>query len=165
MSSSELLDFLNAEHKRIHSRLMTTRRDDGSLVTRRIKKEDPGVGPMRLSAISVHNLMRPPDKKKIKIKGIQELVARHFNVSREDILSARRTANVMLPRHIAMYLSKLLTLRSLPEIGRRFGNRDHTTVLNAVRKITGLVTADPALAAEIELLKEMLVRTMSEHKR
>ena len=81
----------------------------------------------------------------------------HFNVSRGDILSARRTASVVRPRQIAMYLSKLLTPRSLPEIGRRFGGRDHTTVLHAVRKITGLVTTDGSLSEEIELLKRMLL--------
>jgi chromosomal replication initiator protein len=64
---------------------------------------------------------------------------------------------VVRPRQIAMYLSKLLTPRSLPEIGRRFGGRDHTTVLHAVRKITGLVTADGTLTEEIELLKRMLL--------
>ncbi|PNE09990.1 MAG: chromosomal replication initiation protein DnaA, partial [Beijerinckiaceae bacterium] len=72
-------------------------------------------------------------------------------------LSARRTASVVRPRQISMYLSKLLTPRSLPEIGRRFGGRDHTTVLHAVRKITGLVTTDATLSEEIELLKRMLL--------
>ena len=60
------------------------------------------------------------------------------------------------PRQIAMYLAKTLTLRSLPEIGRRFGGRDHTTVLHAVRKIEGLVGSDTALSDEIELLKRQL---------
>jgi chromosomal replication initiator protein len=71
-------------------------------------------------------------------------------------LSSRRTANVVRPRQIAMYLAKTLTLRSLPEIGRRFGGRDHTTVLHAVRKIEGLIGKDNALAAEIESLKSQL---------
>jgi chromosomal replication initiator protein len=61
------------------------------------------------------------------------------------------------PRQIAMYLAKVLTLRSLPEIGRLFGGRDHTTVLHAVRKIEGLVQGDKALAEEIEVLKRMLM--------
>jgi chromosomal replication initiator protein len=64
---------------------------------------------------------------------------------------------VVRPRQIAMYLAKVLTPRSLPEIGRRFGGRDHTTVLHAVRKISGLVTTEAALAEEIELLKRMLL--------
>ena len=77
-------------------------------------------------------------------------------MSRADLLSSRRTANVVRPRQVAMYLAKTLTLRSLPEIGRRFGGRDHTTVLHAVRKIENLVNTDNALAEEIELLKRQL---------
>jgi chromosomal replication initiator protein len=77
-------------------------------------------------------------------------------VSRADLLSSRRTANVVRPRQVAMYLAKILTLRSLPEIGRRFGGRDHTTVLHAVRKIETLAGNDSALADEIETLKRLL---------
>jgi chromosomal replication initiator protein len=77
-------------------------------------------------------------------------------VTRADLLSSRRTAVVVKPRQIAMYLAKTLTLRSLPEIGRRFGGRDHTTVLHAVRKIESLSHADRALNDELELLKRML---------
>jgi len=107
--------------------------------------------------LAIRDLVRTPDPKRVKIEDIQKLVASHFNVSRGDILSARRTASVVRPRQIAMYLSKLLTPRSLPEIGRRFGGRDHTTVLHAVRKITGLVTTDGTLSEEVELLKRMLL--------
>jgi len=63
---------------------------------------------------------------------------------------------VVRPRQVAMYLAKTLTLRSLPEIGRRFGGRDHTTVLHAVRKIEGLVARDTALSEEVESLKRQL---------
>jgi chromosomal replication initiator protein len=112
---------------------------------------------LETAELAIRDLVRTPDPKKIKIEDIQKLVASHFNVSRGDILSARRTASVVRPRQIAMYLSKLLTPRSLPEIGRRFGGRDHTTVLHAVRKITGLVTTDATLSEEIELLKRMLL--------
>ena len=87
----------------------------------------------------VRDLIRPQEPKRVKIEDIQRVVARQYNVSRADLLSSRRTANVVRPRQIAMYLAKTLTLRSLPEIGRRFGGRDHTTVLHAVRKIEGLV--------------------------
>ena len=73
-----------------------------------------------------------------------------------DMRSARRTANIVRPRQVAMYLAKTLTLRSLPEIGRRFGGRDHTTVLHAVRKITALVAKDVALCNEVEMLKHQL---------
>ena len=105
---------------------------------------------------AIRDLIRTHEPKKVKIEEIQRLVANHYNVSRADILSSRRTATVVRPRQIAMYLSKMLTLRSLPEIGRRFGGRDHTTVLHAVRKIDGLVTRDTSLAGEIDHLRRML---------
>lgn len=106
---------------------------------------------------AIRDLVRTRDPKRVKIEEIQKLVATHYNVTRADILSARRTANVVRPRQIAMYLSKVLTPRSLPEIGRRFGGRDHTTVLHAVRKIEALAGADGRLSEEIDLLKRMLV--------
>jgi chromosomal replication initiator protein len=107
--------------------------------------------------IAIRDLVRTREPKRVKIEEIQKLVAVHYNVSRADILSSRRTATVVRPRQIAMFLSKVLTLRSLPEIGRRFGGRDHTTVLHAVRKIEGLTGTDKALSEEIELLKRMLL--------
>jgi chromosomal replication initiator protein len=105
---------------------------------------------------ALRDLIRNREPKRVKIEDIQRIVARHYNVSRADILSARRTATVVRPRQIAMYLSKVLTLRSLPEIGRRFGGRDHTTVLHAVRKIDGLLHSDNSLAEDVDLLKRML---------
>jgi chromosomal replication initiator protein len=105
---------------------------------------------------AIRDLVRNREPKRVKIEDIQKLVASRYNVSRSDILSERRTAAVVRPRQIAMYLSKVLTLRSLPEIGRRFGGRDHTTVLHAVRKIEASLQADTALSEEIELLKRML---------
>jgi chromosomal replication initiator protein len=107
--------------------------------------------------VAIRDLVRTREPKRVKIEDIQKLVATHYNVSRADILSSRRTANVVRPRQIAMYLSKVLTLRSLPEIGRRFGGRDHTTVLHAVRKIEGLTGSDRTLQDEVELLKRMLL--------
>jgi chromosomal replication initiator protein len=111
---------------------------------------------MEMAEREVRDLIRPQEPKRIKIEEIQRIVARQYNVSRADLLSSRRTANVVRPRQVAMYLAKLLTLRSLPEIGRRFGGRDHTTVLHAVRKIENLVSNDTALAEEIEILKRQL---------
>ena len=105
---------------------------------------------------AIRDLVRLREPKRVKIEDIQKLVANHYNVSRADILSSRRTATVVRPRQIAMYLSKALTLRSLPEIGRRFGGRDHTTVLHAVRKIEALSGKEAALAEELELLKRLL---------
>jgi chromosomal replication initiator protein len=111
---------------------------------------------LEMAEHEVRDLIRPQEPKRIKIEDIQRIVARQYNVSRSDLLSSRRTANVVRPRQVAMYLAKTLTLRSLPEIGRRFGGRDHTTVLHAVRKIEGLVSKDTTLSDEVESLKRQL---------
>jgi chromosomal replication initiator protein len=111
---------------------------------------------LEMAEREVRDLIRPQEPKRVKIEDIQRIVARQYNVSRADLLSSRRTANVVRPRQVAMYLAKTLTLRSLPEIGRRFGGRDHTTVLHAVRKIENLVHNDTSLAEEIESLKRQL---------
>jgi chromosomal replication initiator protein len=106
--------------------------------------------------IAIRDLIRAHEPKRVKIDDIQKLVANHYNVSRADILSSRRTAVVVKPRQVAMFLAKTLTMRSLPEIGRRFGGRDHTTVLHAVRKIEALCANDGTLRDELDLLKRML---------
>ena len=96
-------------------------------------------------------------RKRVRIEDIQKVVARQFNVARNDLLSNRRTRQIVRPRQIAMYLSKTMTPRSLPEIGRRFGGRDHTTVLHAVRKVEELISKDHKLAQEVELLKRLIL--------
>ncbi|MBN9602779.1 MAG: chromosomal replication initiator protein DnaA [Afipia felis] len=111
---------------------------------------------LEMAEREVRDLIRPQEPRRVKIEDIQRVVARQYNVSRSDLLSSRRTANVVRPRQVAMYLAKTLTLRSLPEIGRRFGGRDHTTVLHAVRKIETLVSKDVTLSDEVELLKRQL---------
>ncbi len=111
---------------------------------------------LEMAEREMRDLIRPAEPKRVRIEDIQRVVARQYNVSRADLLSSRRTANVVRPRQVAMYLAKVLTLRSLPEIGRRFGGRDHTTVLHAVRKIENLAGSDSALAEEIESLKRQL---------
>ncbi|MCS0500977.1 chromosomal replication initiator protein DnaA [Ancylobacter mangrovi] len=111
---------------------------------------------LEMAEMAVRDLVRPSEPKRVRVEDILRIVAKHYNVTRADILSQRRTANVVKPRQIAMYLAKMLTLRSLPEIGRRFGGRDHTTVLHAVRKIEGLVGSDRAMADEIEALKRLV---------
>lgn len=96
------------------------------------------------------------EAKKIRIEEIQQVVARHYNLSKNDLLSSRRIRTIVKPRQIAMYLAKNLTPRSLPEIGRRFGGRDHTTVLHAIRKIETQVGKDNKLEKELELLKRLI---------
>jgi len=90
------------------------------------------------------------------IPKIIRAVSRLYLVTVTDLLGSRRTADVVRPRQVGMYLARTLTPRSLPEIGRRFGGRDHTTVLHAVRKIDGLLHTDNALAEDVDLLKRML---------
>jgi chromosomal replication initiator protein len=109
----------------------------------------------RIDEILGH-LIRPGEPKRIRIEEIQRIVARHYNVSKQDLLSNRRTRIIVKPRQVAMYLAKTMTPRSLPEIGRRFGGRDHTTVLHAVRKIEDLTSNDVKLAQELELLRRLI---------
>jgi chromosomal replication initiator protein len=87
------------------------------------------------------------------VADIKKCVARFFEISTMDLDSKRRTAKVVLPRQIGMYLAKTLTLRSFPDIGMRFGGRDHTTALHSFRKIEALLRSDEKLAADIETIK------------
>jgi len=95
-------------------------------------------------------------ERRVTIDEIQKRVAEHFNIRFSEMTSARRARSVARPRQVAMYLAKQLTTRSLPEIGRKFGGRDHTTVMHAVRKIEELKLSDRALAEDVELLRRML---------
>jgi len=103
----------------------------------------------------LHDLLRA-NERRVTIDEIQRKVAEHFNVKMAEMTSARRARIVARPRQVAMYLAKQLTSRSLPEIGRKFGGRDHTTVIHAVKKIEELVVGDRALAEDVELLRRML---------
>ena len=103
----------------------------------------------------LHDLLRPRERR-VTIDEIQRRVAEHFNVRLAEMTSARRARAFARPRQVAMYLSKQLTSRSLPEIGRKFGGRDHTTVIHAVRRIEELKDTDSVLAEDVELLSRML---------
>jgi chromosomal replication initiator protein len=103
----------------------------------------------------LHDLLRANDRR-VTIDEIQKRVAEHYNIRLSDMHSARRSRAVARPRQVAMYLAKQLTPRSLPEIGRKFGGRDHTTVMHAVRKIEELRESDRALAEDLDLLRRML---------
>ncbi|MCJ8237068.1 chromosomal replication initiator protein DnaA [Peteryoungia algae] len=116
---------------------------------------EPNLSIERVDELLAH-LVGAGDQKRVRIEDIQRVVARHYNVSRQELVSNRRTRVIVKPRQIAMYLSKTLTPRSFPEIGRRFGGRDHTTVLHAVRKIEELISADQKLSQEIELLRRLI---------
>ena len=97
-------------------------------------------------------------ERRITIEEIQRRVAEHYNIRLAEMSSERRARAVARPRQVAMFLSKQLTSRSLPEIGRKFGGRDHTTVMHAVRKIEELRQSDAAIAEDVELLKRTLER-------
>ncbi len=103
----------------------------------------------------LHDLLRSHERR-VTIDEIQRRVAEHFNIKLVEMTSDRRARIVARPRQVAMYLAKQLTTRSLPEIGRKFGGRDHTTVIHAVRKIEELMLTDPVLAEDVELLRRML---------
>jgi len=95
-------------------------------------------------------------QRKITIDDIQRKVADYYNIRLSDLLSARRSRTIARPRQVAMYLSKILTTRSLPEIGRKFGGRDHTTVIHAVKRIESLQDSDNAIQEEVEVLSRAL---------
>jgi chromosomal replication initiator protein len=109
-----------------------------------------------LAAMVLRDMSANPDQCRIRIDDILKIVGRHYNVARADLLSPRRARSVVVPRQIGMYLAKKLTPRSLPEIGRRFGGRDHSTVLHAVRKIEELIKSDDRLAREVALLIRLI---------
>ncbi|MDB5722923.1 MAG: dnaA, partial [Alphaproteobacteria bacterium] len=101
------------------------------------------------------NILRA-NQRRISIDEIQSKVSEHYRIRKAEMTSARRAREVARPRQVAMYLSKQLTPRSLPEIGRRFGGRDHTTVIHAVRQIEKLRAQDAELDADIRLLTRQL---------
>ena len=103
----------------------------------------------------LHDILRANDRR-VTIEEIQKRVAEHYNIRQSEMYSSRRARAVARPRQVAMYLSKQLTSRSLPEIGRKFGGRDHTTVMHAVRKVEELRATDNSFAEDIELLRRML---------
>ncbi len=115
-----------------------------------------GAVSLDMAARALRDLARPADSQPVRIDDILKVVGRHYNVAKADILSPRRARSIVIPRQIGMYLAKKLTPRSLPEIGRRFGGRDHSTVLHAVRKIDRELQKDEKLQREIALLTRII---------
>lgn len=114
--------------------------------------------PITLTAVEhiIRDLMCSKEPRRIKIDDILRVISRHYGVTRGDILSERRNRSIVLPRQVGMYLAKRLTARSLPEIGRRFGGRDHTTVLHAIRKIEREIGANQTLREDLGILERLL---------
>jgi len=103
----------------------------------------------------LHDILKAHDRR-VTIEEIQKKVAEHYSIRLTDMSSARRARNIARPRQVAMYLAKQLTSRSLPEIGRKFGNRDHTTVMHAVARVGDLMERDGNFAEDVELLRHLL---------
>ncbi len=97
------------------------------------------------------------NNRRISIDEIQRKVCEHYNLRMPDMQSARRSRNIARPRQVAMYMAKQLTSRSLPEIGRKFGGRDHTTVMHAIRKIEQLSNDDPSFGDEVALVRRSIM--------
>ncbi len=119
----------------------------GSLVGREIT--------MELTQDCLADILRASDRK-ITVEEIQRKVSDHYNIRLSDMIGPKRVRTFARPRQVAMYLAKQLTSRSLPEIGRRFGGRDHTTVMHGVRKIEELMQQDSQIADDLELLRRSL---------
>jgi len=101
------------------------------------------------------DILRSSDRK-VTVEEIQRKVAEHYNIRLSDMIGPKRLRTIARPRQIAMYLAKQMTTRSLPEIGRRFGGRDHTTIMHGVRKVEELRASDTQLAEDLDLLRRLL---------
>jgi chromosomal replication initiator protein len=113
----------------------------------------------RLTLDEAQSILRPHlscNERKVTVDMIQKAVAEHYNLKQADLISERRARAVARPRQVAMWLAKQITTRSLPDIGRRFGGRDHTTVLHAVRRIEALKAEDAAIARDLDVLLRKL---------
>ncbi|MFC7702630.1 chromosomal replication initiator protein DnaA [Plastorhodobacter daqingensis] len=101
------------------------------------------------------DILRASDRK-VTVEEIQRRVAEHYNIRLSDLIGPKRLRTIARPRQIAMYLAKQLTSRSLPEIGRRFGGRDHTTIMHGVKKVEELIGSDQQIAEDLQLLRRLL---------
>lgn len=110
---------------------------------------------LELAQDCLADILRASDRK-LTIEEIQRKVAEHYNIRLSDMIGPKRLRNIARPRQVAMYLAKQLTPRSLPEIGRRFGGRDHTTIMHGVKKIEELMATDSQLSDDLNLLKRLL---------
>jgi chromosomal replication initiator protein len=118
-----------------------------------------GADVARLTLDEAQSILRPHlscNERKVTVDMIQKTVAEHYNLKQADLISERRARAVARPRQVAMWLAKQITTRSLPDIGRRFGGRDHTTVLHAVRRIEALKGEDAAIARDLDVLLRKL---------
>jgi len=142
----------------IARRVQGSGRDLEGVLNQLAAQEKFGRNPITVDAAAavIHDIVASMPVRQIMIEDVLRAVTGHFNVSRADLLSSRRHKSVVYPRQVGMYLAKTLTTRSLPEIGRKFGGRDHTTVLHAVRKIERLVGEDVVVRNSVDVLRNVL---------
>ncbi len=135
-------------------RINTNTRELEGALTRVVTQSGDGVRPITIENLNVWlaDFLRAYDRR-VTIEEIKKKVSEHYTVKVADLESPNRTRSIVRPRQIAMYLARLLTPRSYPEIGRRFGNRDHTTVMHAVETIQRLTGLDPAFREDVEQLR------------
>lgn len=172
MSHSELQSKLKAERQRLREKFWVSPAPrPASPVVARPPEPTDDLPPVLVCKRSIAELIclawaRDLEKKAkpslLRILDIQMLVATHFNLSLADILSSRKDIAALYPRQVAMYLCRVLTPYSMTQIGRRFGNRDHTLVKHSVGKIEKMVKSDTWVAQEIGLLMEMLLSTVED---
>jgi len=110
---------------------------------------------LEMTSECLSDVIKASDRK-VTIEEIQRKVAEHFSIRISDIVGPRRVRNIARPRQVAMYLAKNMTSRSLPEIGRRFGGRDHTTVMHGVKRIEELCVSDQQISDDVDILKRQL---------
>ena len=110
---------------------------------------------LELTQDCLSDVLKASDRK-VTVEEIQRKVSDHYNIRLSDMIGPKRVRNYARPRQVAMYLAKTMTSRSLPEIGRRFGGRDHTTVMHGVRRIEELKVTDSQIADDLELLRRAL---------
>lgn len=147
---SEVLEFL------AHKITSNIRELEGAL--NRIAAHSDLIGcPITLASTQsvLQDLLRANDRR-VTIEDIQQRVAEHYNIKIADMHAAKRARNIARPRQVAMYLCKQLTQYSLPEIGRKFGGRDHTTVMHGIRRIDELLQSDKSLSEDVDILTRSL---------
>ncbi len=124
------------------------------IASSRIKNKNPSLGDVKSLLKDIFNNMNAL----ITIEDIQKIVVNYYDISNTDFLSARRSRHIARPRQIAMYLSKKLTTKSLPEIGRKFTGRDHTTVIHAIKKIEDLIQKDKKFEFEVQEISNRILK-------
>jgi chromosomal replication initiator protein len=126
----------------------------------RIYKKNPNLSETKVILKDLLNL----GENKVTIDLIQTLVCKFFKISKNEMLSSRRSRYLVRPRQTAIYLTKILTSKSLPEIGREFSNRDHTTIIHSVKTIEKLKEKDPEMVDNINKLKNQILYNNKENE-